>query len=246
MAPAAQAESSLSLSRPRSFGDIAAQTLDETGQRLGDARVRFAELPNGDVSLLSEIHIDGGATNRLTARLAPVDGGAHLRPLTEESRTELAAGHDLGSLQIDHAARVVRCTSATGERAELAMDEGDRVALAPMNLLFLPLVRGEATEIAFQIAICRGGPRIVEARARLVPGQPDATTRPELAEVRYELDFGPVLSAVVKPFLPRVSLWFDRAKDGDWIAHRMPLYSAGPTVMVVRAGVSPEALGLDR
>ncbi len=60
-------------------------------------------------------------------------------------------------------------------------------------------------------AICRGGPRIVEARARLVPGQPDATTRPELAEVRYELDFGPVLSAVVKPFLPRVSLWFDRA-----------------------------------
>ncbi len=240
----AAGESALSLPRPRSYGDIAAQTLDETGQRVGEAHVRFDELPNGDVSLLSESHIDGKVANRLTAELAPVDGGAHLRPIFEESRTELAAGHGLGSLRVDHAARVLRCTSPEGERSELAIDEGDRVALAPMNLLFLPLVRGETGEIAFQIAICRGGPRIVDAKARLAPGEGAGAGESRLVEVRYELDFGPVLSAVVKPFLPRFSLWFDRAKGGDWMAHRMPLYSTGPTVMVVRSGVAPQALGL--
>jgi len=242
----AAGESALSLPRPRSYGDIAAQTLDETGQRVGDARVRFDELPNGDVSLLSESHIDGKAANRLTAELAPVDGGAHLRPIFEESRTELAAGRGLGSLRIDHAARILRCTSPEGESAELSMDDGDRVALAPMNLLFLPLVRGDTDEIAFQIAICRGGPRVVDAKATRAPQHASGAGESRMVEVRYELDFGPVLAAVVKPFLPRFSLWFDHAKGDDWVAHRMPLYSAGPTVLVVRTGVPPEALGFDR
>jgi hypothetical protein len=242
----AVAESALSLPRPLTFGLIPAQTFDAAGRRVGEARLRIDELPNGDVLLLTESHIDGGAANRLTAELVPVDGGAHLRPLREESRTDLTAGHGMGSLRVDHAARVLRCTSAEGDVAELAIPDGDRVALAPMNLLFLPLVRGETQEIDFQIAMCRGGPRTVDARAKLVPVATGDEGAGRLVEVRYELDFGPALSAIVRPFLPRFSLWFDRAGEGDWMAHRMPLYSTGPTVMVVRTGFSPDSLGLDR
>jgi hypothetical protein len=246
VSPTAGAESALRLSRPERYGDIAAQTFDETGRRIGDAHLRIAQLPNGDVSLLSESRIDGGAANRLTAQLAPVDGGAHLRPLTEESHTDLSGGSGLGFLRVDHAARLLRCTPPEGEPVELALPEGERVALAPMNLLFLPLVRGETDEVAFQVAMCQGGPRIVDAKARLAPHPSPDDAAGRLVEVRYELDFGPVLSSIVKPFLPRFSLWFERAAPGDWMASRMPFYARGPTVLVVRAGLSPDSLGLDR
>lgn len=243
----ALAESALSLPRPPHFGDIAAETLDEAGHRIGSAHVRIDALASGGVSLLSESQMDDGAGNRLTAELAPVDGGAHLRPLVEESHTDLAGGQKLGFLRVDHTAGVLRCTPADGEAVEAALPAGERVALAPLNLLFLPLVRGEAQEIEFQIALCLGGPRIVAAKARLArPGglQDDAASR--LVEVRYELDFGPVLSSLARPFLPRFSLWFDPATAGDWMAHRMPLYSKGPTVVVLRTGVSPDLLNLAR
>ncbi len=239
------AESALRLPRPSHFGDIPAFTLDESGRRIGDAHVKMDELPNGGVMLLSETHIEGGGTNRLTAELASVDAGARLKPLYEESRSEVKAGRPLGFLRIDHAARLMRCTAANGATAELALPAEDHVALAPMNLLFLSLVRSEEEVVEFQVAICLGGPRLVNAKARLAPGSRAGENTGHLVEVRYELDFGPLLSSLVSPFLPRFSLWFDRAGAGDWMAHRMPLYSRGPTVVIMRAGLTPDALGLE-
>jgi len=238
------AESALRLPRPSHFGDVAALTLDESGRCIGDAHVQMDELPNGEVTLLSESRIEGGGGNRLTAELAPVDSGKHLKPLLEESRSEVKLGEPLGFLRIDHAARRMRCAAADGETAELELPDEDHVALAPMSLLFLPLARGEVQQVDFQIPICRGGPRLVDAKARLVPGAMEADGTGHLVEVRYELDFGPLLSAVVNPFLPRFSLWFDRVGAGDWMAYRMPLYSRGPTVVIMRTGLSPDALGL--
>lgn len=238
------AESALRLPRPSAYGDVAAFTLDEGGHRIGNGRVRVVARTDGGVSLLSESHVAGGGGNRLTAELVPADGGRTLVPLLEESRTVMAGGQALGFLRIDHGGGRILCSSADGETSELGLPAEERIALAPMNLLFQPLVRGEVDEVGFQVAICKGGPRVVEALARRVGG-PAEQRGADLVEVRFDLDFGPLLTAVVRPFLPRFSLWFDRASAGDWMAHRMPLYSKGPTVVLMRAGLAPDALGAD-
>lgn len=240
-ATSASAGSTLRLPRPTSFGEVPALTLDEGGRRIGAATVRVSPRSDGGVSLFSESRVEGGGGNRLTAELGPVEGANELVPLVEESRTELVGGRALGFLRIDHLAGLITCGSAEGARAELALPRDERVVLAPLQLLFQPLVRGEVDAVSFQVAICKGGPRVVDAVARKAPEAGSS----DLVEIRYELDFGPMLSAVVRPFMPRLSLWFERAGGSDWMAFRMPLYSKGPTVVVTRAGVLPGALGLD-
>ena len=101
------------------------------------------------------------------------------------------------------------------------------------------VVRGETEEVAFQFLLCRFGARLVDARAELASA---GAAKEGLVEVRTQLDLGPLLSSVAAPFLPTLSFWFDRAHPGSWVAHRMPLFSKGPTVLVVRSGVSPAEL----
>jgi hypothetical protein len=64
-----------------------------------------------------------------------------------------------------------------------------------------------------------------------------------LVEIRYTLDFGPILSRLAAPLMPELSFWFDKNSPGTWVGHRMPLFSRGPTVLVVRSGFSPNLLG---
>jgi len=239
-----QAESALRLPHPPRFGTVPAATFDEDGQRVGTARIQIEALPDGLVSLLSESGIEDGASTRMVSRLEPAGPGSVLRPVHEQSQSTLADGSTLGLMEIDHAERVLRCVPPTPgeEPLETDLPRPDRVVLASMNLLFLPLVRGEVEEVEFQVAMCRGGPRLVPAVARRGPPGARTPDGDPLVEIRYELDFGPLLSAVVRPFLPRFSAWFDGAGTGDWLGHRMPLFSKGPTVMVVRTGVSPALL----
>ena len=49
---------------------------------------------------------------------------------------------------------------------------------------------------------------------------------------------GPILSFIARAVTPQLSFWFDPAAPSRWLAHRMPLYSDGPEVVVVRQGVS--------
>jgi hypothetical protein len=41
-------------------------------------------------------------------------------------------------------------------------------------------------------------------------------------------------------WLPQFSFWLDG--EGNYLAHRIPLYSQGPEVLVVRHGISPLTL----
>jgi hypothetical protein len=63
-----------------------------------------------------------------------------------------------------------------------------------------------------------------------------------VVEIRYSLDFGPILSRLAAPFMPQLSFWFDENSPGEWVGHRLPLFSKGPTVLVVRSGFSPHLL----
>jgi hypothetical protein len=58
-----------------------------------------------------------------------------------------------------------------------------------------------------------------------------------LVEVRYRPDLGPIGSFVAEHLIPKLSFWFDPTAPNPWLAYRLPLYSKGPEVIVVRDGV---------
>jgi hypothetical protein len=52
----------------------------------------------------------------------------------------------------------------------------------------------------------------------------------------------PMVSFFAQAVIPKLSFWFDpRARD-PWMAHRIPLFTSGPEVFVVREGVSLDRL----
>jgi hypothetical protein len=242
-AASAGAESALRMEYPTSFGMVPAATYDAERHRIGAAHLVIENLDGGHVRIFSESGITGGARTVATAELAPVDGGRWLEPLLEESRTFASDGAPRGILRIDHRARLGSCSrpSGEGETRSLELPAGDRIANVPMNLLFLPLVRGDADRLDFQLFLCGGGPRLVDFEATRAPtngsGEPG-----EVVEIRYGPQLGPVLALVAPSFLPKLSFWFDRREPYRWLAHRIPLYSDGPEVFVIRDGVPPKWL----
>jgi hypothetical protein len=151
----------------------------------------------------------------------------------------------MGVTTIDHIAGVAQCGIPEGssdEPARIDLPVDDRVVNVPLNLLFQPLARGEVEVVDFQVLLCRArGARIVSAQATVA----EATGKQgdSLVEIRYRLDFGPILTSLAAPFMPQLSFWFNQNSPGAWVGHRMPLFSQGPTVFVVRSGFSPNLLG---
>jgi len=239
----ASAESALRLPLPGAFGAIEAGTFDAQGHRVGDARMAVTRRPDGRVELSAQSGIEGsGARTVVSALMEVSEGGSALRLLSQRSESFDTSGASLGVLSIDHEARSARCgvpVGSGGAPATVALPASDRVVNVPLNLLFQRLASGEEEEVAFQVLLCRFGARIIDARARVAT---PAGAESGLVEVRYELDFGPLLSSLAEPFLPTLSFWFDRDAPGAWVGHRMPLFSKGPTVLVVRHGFTPARL----
>jgi hypothetical protein len=250
------AESALELPAPETFGVVGADTYDEQGRRVGGAKVRIEELPGGLVELEMRSGIDGAEQTVLTARLAPIEGadgtgGAQAyRPVFQSSRSFDAAGKTLGLMSVDHLSSQVVCDppiGSAGESQRLALPAQDRVANVPLNLLFLPLARGEVERVDFQFVLCRGGPRLLDATAGVVKvTNGGAEGQEHVVEVRYQLDLGPVLTRLAAPFLPQLSVWFDAERPEPWLGHRVPLFSQGPIVLVMRTGFDPALLGMGR
>jgi hypothetical protein len=241
----ARGESTLSLAPPERFGEITADTYDEKGRRVGDANLRVERLPSGNILMEILSGIDGSARFAGSAELAPNGPDGTMRLVRERTQAVDEAEKSMGVTTIDHVAGVAQCGKPEGSDdapAPIALPTDDRVVNVPLNLLFQPLARGEAEVIDFQVLLCRTGARIVSAQARVVDGVGEGGAR--VVEIRYRLNLGPILSRLAAPFMPQISFWFDQNSPGEWVGHRMPLFSKGPTVFVVRSGFSPNLLGI--
>ncbi len=238
------AESALRLEVPTAYGRVPASTYDEHGRRVGGAELSIEEGANGQVTLAVASGIEGGERTVASAELVRVDGGEALQILRQRSQSMGADGKLLGVLSIDHVKGIGSCSPPPGDgrTQTLKLPADDRIANVPLNLLFLPLARGETDEMSFQIFLCRFGPRVLDAQAKVSRRGPARDGEPQPVKVEYELQLPPYLLALARPFLPRIAMWFDAASEGVWLGHRMPLFSKGPTVMVVRSGTSPSAL----
>jgi len=237
------AESDLLMDHPRFFGPIPASTYDGDRKQVGEARLVIEKLDNGNVRISSESGFSGGARTIATAELVPAESSDKLRPVLQESRSFDPDGNAMGVLSIDHVQGIASCRNLAGEvRGQVALPSNDRVANVPLNLLFLPLVRRENEEISFQLFMCGGGAHFMDFVASLAPSSRNGNRPQTVVEVRYSPDFG-LATLVAQNFVPKLSFWFDPEAPHRWMAHRLPLYSKGPEVFVVREGVPTHWLG---
>jgi hypothetical protein len=244
VAGAARAESALRLAMPTRFGVVPASTYDKQGRRVGDATLAVEKLDNGNVRMFAQSGFDGAERNVVSAVLVPIDDG-ELQLVEQTSRSFDGTGSPLGTLTVDHLAAMGRCEPPAGNGKKtktIELSDEDRVANIPVNLLFLPLARGQREKVDFEILLCSRGPKVVKARAEVGRRVRTEDGLRDIVEIHYEMNFGPVLSRLAKPFVPKVAVWFDPETPDGWLAHRMPLFAKGPTVMVVRTGIAPGVL----
>jgi hypothetical protein len=249
LAPPALAKSSLLLPFPTELGPVAAVTFDADGQAIGRSEFSLVEIENDRYELNVSMRIATGAVNHVRSEFEVVratpDSPRQLRMLTEQSQSFDPEGNPLTLLRIDHVQGEATCTPPihSGDApSTLTLPSDDRVANTPMHLLFLPLVRGEVERVKFQLFVCRNGAKIHEFVA--LPGGPPVTRNGRtIQEIRYGPDLGRLVSWVASRVLPKLSFWFDTTRDGMYVGHRMPIYAAGPEILMVRTGIQPTALG---
>jgi hypothetical protein len=234
---AGHAESSFVMAQPIAYGRVGAATYDESGERIGGADLMVERTGSGRVRVRSESGRSRGEQTIATAELAPVESATGLRLLFEESRSLDAEGRGLGVLTVDHVRRVARCRDDAGDTlAEIELPDSDRVVNVPMNLLFQPLVRGDERSLEFQVFLCRPQARLVDFEAWTVRHEHDGPI-----EIRFAPDLG-VATLLARQVAPKLSFWFEPTAPYPWIAHRIPLYSGGPEVLVVRDDVSSASI----
>ncbi len=159
----------------------------------------------------------------------------------QRSESRDASGRSLGVLHVDHEAGVGHCHPGHGDAAHpktIALPEQERIANVALNLLFSPIALGVENTTDFQVFVCIGGPRVIEFSAAREPRVDDAADR--IIEIRYKPDLGRAIDWIAGEWLPHYSFWLDG--NGNYLAHRVPLYSRGPEVLVVRDGISPRTL----
>jgi hypothetical protein len=245
VATPAFARSALVLPYPPSLGSIPAATYDDDGNRVGDAALHYRRDGDGRIRLRAESSMDDGPRNVIEAEFAELEDREGLRVLWQSSLSHDAQGKPMVLVEIDHEKREARCTPPGGNTTDvevLELPSKDRVANAVMSLLFLPIARGEVDRVRFKAFLCRGGgARLVDFVALRGPQRPKDPAH-QIVEVRFGPDLGRVASWFASVVVPKLRFWFDGTRDGDYLAHRMPLFGGGPEVVVMRDGVSARAL----
>ena len=243
VASSVHAGSALVLPPPHALGPIPAGTYDDDGNRLGEATLYYERMPDGKIHMRAVTSVQDGPRNMINAMFEEVDEGRALRVLHEDSLSHDAEGNPMVLVEVDHEKGVGRCTppGARDEDVEtIRLPEEDRVANTTLGLLFQPLVRGEVERIEFQAFLCRGGARLVDFVA-LPAARSSREPSDQVVEIRFGPNLGRFMSWLASVVVPELRFWFD-ATEGRYLAHRMPLYSGGPEVVVAREGVSARVL----
>ncbi len=250
----ARAESRLVFSLPVGADAVDATTFDDHGRAVGHSSFALEASEAGTQRMRIELAVADGGVNRSEALLTPLDepatdeeqdeGTKRFRLLEQRAQATRADGVALELLVIDHARARVSCYDSDGDpesERRLALPMRDSVVNVPLQLLFQPLATGEAEEVRFQLAMCRGGPRLQDMVATRGP-RLDRHGR-EVIEIHYGPDFGNAMAWLTTRVLPRFSFWFD-PRGGRYLGHRMPLYRKGPDITLVRQGLTLPDLGI--
>jgi hypothetical protein len=239
---------------------VGATTFDENGDAVGQSSFEVETEADGRRHMYVTMEIEGGGSNVSQATFVPASptGPATddsdtseakdeipLRLIEQRSQATTADGVTFPLLVIDHEAGRVTCYPADEEDTtpqHVDIPDEDRVVNVPMQLLFMPLVRGEVDTLRFQIAMCKPEPTLYQMIA--VRSKPIVRDGREIIQVKYGPDLGKTIAWFASRLLPSFAFWFD-ARDGEYLGHRMPLHREGPEVLLVRSGLTPPDLGVE-
>jgi hypothetical protein len=243
------AESEFNLDPPSDSKRIDATTFDAAGREVGRSFFEVKTSEAGLHQMKIELAMTEGGLNRSEATLETVrnvaTGESRWRLREQRSQATRADGVALDLLVIDHRERRASCYASTemnpvGRHTDLP--ENDRVVNVPLQLLLMPLARGDVETIRFQLVLCRSGPVLQDMVA--VRGPLSQHNGRDVVEIRYGPDFGDTIAFFASRLLPRFSFWFE-AESGRYLGHRMPLYRKGPNVLLIREGMEPTDLGVE-
>lgn len=235
----AYAQSALRLPLPNRFGSVAAVVYDTHGRPDGHARLAMERIADG-ARLRVDVHLNSGAHSHLQATMRKADGG--LRIVSERSASFDADGKPVVQARLNHDRGIGVCQVGDGPARRVTLPSPDRIVNVPLNLLLRPVVNGAHASVRFQTFVCGDDIRILDTVAKVAKRIAAPDGGPGYVEVHYHFNFGPLLSLVAGPFVPKIAFWFDPTKPAHWVGHEMPLYSDGPEVMVLRKGIQPDDL----
>lgn len=243
-AASVHAESVLRFPVPKHFGTTPAITHDADGKAIGKASMTLERTTPGTVRLVGTAAIDTGGSTRVQADFEIVDGGDEMKLVSQRSESITVEGRSLGVLLIEHEKGTATCTPPPDLKQPakvLPLPETDRVANVPLHLFFAPLAQGKRDEMKFEVLLCREDPRFMEFEAWVADRGTD-TDDSDRVEIRYRPDLGAVLELIAQAVIPDLRFWIDGTDKDRYLGHRMPLYSKGPEIWVIREGVDPADL----
>ncbi len=238
------AESALRFPIPGDLGTKAAVTHDANGRPVGQASMSLEKTGDTTVQLAGTARVDTGGRTRVEAEFEILDNGRQMKLVRQLSESITVEGRSLGILRIHHEKGTASCTPPPGSDlpvTTLPLPPIDRVANVPLQLLFAPLARGEQDELRFDVLLCRDNPRFMEFEAWVVEPESE-TLDTDAVEIRYRPALGSVVGFLAQAVVPDLRFWVDGPDKNRYVGHRMPLYSKGPEIWVLRDGVSPSEL----
>lgn len=241
IATSAHAGSTLRFPIPQDFGFKPAVTHSAEGQVIGKAEMTIERTGATTIRLVGNAAIDTGGSTHVEADFEILGGENQMKLVRQLSESITVEGRPLGTLLIEHEKGTATCTPPTDSDLEtvvLPLPENDRVANVPLHLLFAPLARREQEKTFFDVLLCREEPRFMQFEASLV-GPKANSRKPDAAEIHYRPALGSVLGFFAQGFVPDLRFWVDGPNKDRYLGHRMPLYTKGPEIWVLREDVSP-------
>jgi len=203
-------------------------------EKTGDARIQ----------LIGTAGVDTGGSTRVEAEFEILDGGKQMKLVRQLSESITVEGRSLGTLRVDHEEGIASCSPPPHLNRDvviLPLPRTDRVANVPLHLLFAPLARGEQEELRFDVLLCRDNPRFMEFEAWVIESESRAIGT-DAVEIRYRPALGSLVGFLAQSIVPDLRFWVDGPEKNRYVGHRMPLYSRGPEIWVLREDVSPSDL----
>jgi len=232
------AESAVRFPLPEQYGEKVAIVYDDSGVRIGQATVSMKKINHDSVEIEVRIAIGSGLNARMNANLRLAGDKKSLLLVSQETYTTDTEGHLINRMWVDHIRRKAVCINAQNKRLHINLPEGDHIVNVPLNLLLKTVASGDKDRVDFQTLVCGDDIKLLDTDVERKAARAEAG----IVETRYRFDLGLFLSVLATPFLPRISFWFESGYPNAWVGYRMPLYTNGPTVLVLRDDYSPEDL----
>ena len=229
------AESTIHFPVPELYGEKTAIVYDDNDSKIGKAFLSMKKINPDAVIVVVRILLDSGLNAEMKANLKLTGDKKSLHLISQQAYTINDEGHFQNRMFVDHINEEAVCINADNDKFHLQLPGRDQIVNVPLNLLLKAVAAGEEDKVVFQTLVCGDKIELLDTSVERAA----IREKTDVVETRYRFDLGVFVSLLAMPFIPRISFWFESGYPYAWVGHRIPLYSNGPTVLVLRNDYLP-------